>query len=161
MNLKTLSLDRFTHTSNIPHDGFLKYLRTRTKTGQKQRWSRLHDLMAIAAALSNIIFIFFPTKIVEVEIDGVAIYRPFVGFRRANSYCHLVTHTSIESPTETVLFAGLYAHARETYNFFPFPADQRDRRKMVTSEQKAFCVLQLAKTKSAISVQRAFRWTPQ
>ncbi|GFV55353.1 hypothetical protein TNCV_2269041 [Trichonephila clavipes] len=28
-------------------------------------------------------------KIVEVDIGGVAIYRPFGEFRRANSYCHL------------------------------------------------------------------------
>ncbi|PRD31919.1 UNVERIFIED_CONTAM: hypothetical protein NCL1_22039 [Trichonephila clavipes] len=28
-------------------------------------------------------------KIVEVEIGGVAIYRPFGEFRRVNSYCHL------------------------------------------------------------------------
>ncbi|GFT07977.1 uncharacterized protein TNCV_3347651 [Trichonephila clavipes] len=28
-------------------------------------------------------------KIVEVEIGGVAIYRPFGKFRRANSFCHL------------------------------------------------------------------------
>ncbi|GFY03244.1 hypothetical protein TNCV_1172041 [Trichonephila clavipes] len=28
-------------------------------------------------------------KIVEVEIGGVAIYRPFGELRRANSYCHL------------------------------------------------------------------------
>ncbi|GFS76785.1 uncharacterized protein TNCV_4423931 [Trichonephila clavipes] len=28
-------------------------------------------------------------KIVEVEMDGVAIYRPFGEFRRANSYCCL------------------------------------------------------------------------
>ncbi|GFX44511.1 uncharacterized protein TNCV_4713371 [Trichonephila clavipes] len=28
-------------------------------------------------------------KIVEVEIGGVAVYRPFGEFRRANSYCHL------------------------------------------------------------------------
>ncbi|GFX18157.1 uncharacterized protein TNCV_1578361 [Trichonephila clavipes] len=28
-------------------------------------------------------------EIVKVEIDGVAIYRPFGEFRRANSYCHL------------------------------------------------------------------------
>ncbi|GFU69882.1 hypothetical protein TNCV_113011 [Trichonephila clavipes] len=28
-------------------------------------------------------------KIVEVEIGGGAIYRPFGEFRRANSYCHL------------------------------------------------------------------------
>ncbi|GFX37062.1 uncharacterized protein TNCV_1712551 [Trichonephila clavipes] len=31
----------------------------------------------------------FHDNIVEVEIDGVAIYRPFGEFRRANSYCHL------------------------------------------------------------------------
>ncbi|GFW04853.1 uncharacterized protein TNCV_4880881 [Trichonephila clavipes] len=31
----------------------------------------------------------FHAKIVEMEIDGVAIYRPFGEFRRANSYCHL------------------------------------------------------------------------
>ncbi|GFW26310.1 uncharacterized protein TNCV_4423571 [Trichonephila clavipes] len=29
------------------------------------------------------------TKIVEVEIGGVAINRPFGEFRRDNSYCHL------------------------------------------------------------------------
>ncbi|GFU69929.1 hypothetical protein TNCV_3348541 [Trichonephila clavipes] len=28
-------------------------------------------------------------EIVEVEIDGVAIYRPFGEFRRGKSYCHL------------------------------------------------------------------------
>ncbi|GFV37151.1 hypothetical protein TNCV_1720731 [Trichonephila clavipes] len=31
----------------------------------------------------------FHAEIVEVEIDGVAIYRPFVEFRRAKLYCHL------------------------------------------------------------------------
>ncbi|GFY02878.1 hypothetical protein TNCV_3507581 [Trichonephila clavipes] len=31
----------------------------------------------------------FHAKIVEVEVDGVAIYRPFGEFHRANSYCHL------------------------------------------------------------------------
>ncbi|GFX52543.1 uncharacterized protein TNCV_4325591 [Trichonephila clavipes] len=31
----------------------------------------------------------FPTKIVDVKIGGVALYRPFGEFRRANSYCHL------------------------------------------------------------------------
>ncbi|GFW16957.1 hypothetical protein TNCV_2760851 [Trichonephila clavipes] len=29
------------------------------------------------------------SKIVDVEIGGVAIYRPFGEFRQANSYCHL------------------------------------------------------------------------
>ncbi|GFV39606.1 uncharacterized protein TNCV_4642411 [Trichonephila clavipes] len=31
-------------------------------------------------------------KIVEVKIGGVAIYRPFGEFRRANSYCHLYAY---------------------------------------------------------------------
>ncbi|GFU85036.1 uncharacterized protein TNCV_1552991 [Trichonephila clavipes] len=31
----------------------------------------------------------FHAKIVEVEIGGVAIYRPLGEFHRANSYCHL------------------------------------------------------------------------
>ncbi|GFX00827.1 hypothetical protein TNCV_4577941 [Trichonephila clavipes] len=31
----------------------------------------------------------YPLEIVEVEIDGVAIYRPFNEFRRSKSYCHL------------------------------------------------------------------------
>ncbi|GFY35438.1 hypothetical protein TNCV_195311 [Trichonephila clavipes] len=31
----------------------------------------------------------FHAEIVELEIGGVAIYRPFGEFRRANSYCHL------------------------------------------------------------------------
>ncbi|GFY11727.1 uncharacterized protein TNCV_1529191 [Trichonephila clavipes] len=31
----------------------------------------------------------FHAKIVEVEIGGVAIYRPFWEFRRANLFCHL------------------------------------------------------------------------
>ncbi|GFX60638.1 uncharacterized protein TNCV_4916881 [Trichonephila clavipes] len=39
----------------------------------------------------------------------------------------------------------------------PFLADSRAGRKMATSKQKAFCVLQFAKTESALTVQRAFR----
>ncbi|GFU79970.1 uncharacterized protein TNCV_578501 [Trichonephila clavipes] len=31
----------------------------------------------------------FHAKILEVEIGGVTLYRPFREFRRANSYCHL------------------------------------------------------------------------
>ncbi|GFW54793.1 uncharacterized protein TNCV_2654331 [Trichonephila clavipes] len=31
----------------------------------------------------------FHAKIVEVEIGGVTIYRPFGEFRRSNSHCHL------------------------------------------------------------------------
>ncbi|GFV25665.1 uncharacterized protein TNCV_3851491 [Trichonephila clavipes] len=31
----------------------------------------------------------FHAKIMQVEIGGVAIYRPFGEFRRANSFCHL------------------------------------------------------------------------
>ncbi|GFX40756.1 hypothetical protein TNCV_1218791 [Trichonephila clavipes] len=31
----------------------------------------------------------FHAEIVEVEIGGVAIYRPLGEFRRAKSYCHL------------------------------------------------------------------------
>ncbi|GFV88360.1 hypothetical protein TNCV_1241731 [Trichonephila clavipes] len=31
----------------------------------------------------------FHAEIIEVEIGGVAIYRPFGEFRRAKSYCHL------------------------------------------------------------------------
>ncbi|GFV54628.1 uncharacterized protein TNCV_3578812 [Trichonephila clavipes] len=41
--------------------------------------------------------------------------------------------------------------------FSPILADQRASRKMATSKQKAFCVLQFAKTESAVTVQRAFR----
>ncbi|GFW72811.1 DUF4817 domain-containing protein [Trichonephila clavipes] len=40
---------------------------------------------------------------------------------------------------------------------YPFPTDQRASRKIATSEQKAFCVLQFAMTESAIIMQRAFR----
>ncbi|GFV45237.1 uncharacterized protein TNCV_127091 [Trichonephila clavipes] len=31
----------------------------------------------------------FHAKIVEVDIGGVALHRPFGEFRQANSYCHL------------------------------------------------------------------------
>ncbi|GFU41865.1 hypothetical protein TNCV_3873281 [Trichonephila clavipes] len=31
----------------------------------------------------------FHAEIVKVEIGGVAIYRPFLEFRRAKTYCHL------------------------------------------------------------------------
>ncbi|GFX10074.1 uncharacterized protein TNCV_4539451 [Trichonephila clavipes] len=44
-----------------------------------------------AQGLENISLNFsFHAKIVEVEIGGVAIYRPFGEFRRAKSYCHLL-----------------------------------------------------------------------
>ncbi|GFS85949.1 DUF4817 domain-containing protein [Trichonephila clavipes] len=69
-----------------------------------------------------------------------------------------MTHISNERATETVLFAGMCAREREKYaNFSHFLADQRACRKMATSKQKAFCVIQFAKTKSAITVQQAFR----
>ncbi|GFS87705.1 DUF4817 domain-containing protein [Trichonephila clavipes] len=69
-----------------------------------------------------------------------------------------MTHTSNERATETVLFAGMCARMREMYANFPlFLADQRASRKVATSAQKAFSVLQFAKTESAITVQRAFR----
>ncbi|GFW55778.1 hypothetical protein TNCV_121621 [Trichonephila clavipes] len=43
-----------------------------------------------AQGLENISLPFsFHAEIVEVEIGGVAIYRPFGEFRRAKSYCHL------------------------------------------------------------------------
>ncbi|GFX81172.1 DUF4817 domain-containing protein [Trichonephila clavipes] len=70
-----------------------------------------------------------------------------------------MTHTSIERATETVLFAGLCARVRETFanSRPPFLADQRTSRKVVTSKEKAFCVLRLTKTESTMTVQRAFR----
>ncbi|GFV44293.1 hypothetical protein TNCV_4117701 [Trichonephila clavipes] len=37
-------------------------------------------------------------KIVEVEIGGVAIYRPFGEFHRANSYCHLYGAQGLGQP---------------------------------------------------------------
>ncbi|GFX29286.1 uncharacterized protein TNCV_3218201 [Trichonephila clavipes] len=53
---------------------------------------------------------------------------------------------------------GMCARVRATYaNFPPFLADQRASRKMATSKRKAFCVIQFAKTESAITVVRAFR----
>ncbi|GFV99743.1 hypothetical protein TNCV_5081031 [Trichonephila clavipes] len=54
--------------------------------------------------------------------------------------------------TETVLFAGMCAHACETYVNPPFLVEQRASQKMATSEQKAFWVPQFAKTESAIIV---------
>ncbi|GFU33220.1 DUF4817 domain-containing protein [Trichonephila clavipes] len=69
-----------------------------------------------------------------------------------------MTHTSKERATETVLFAGMSARVPETYaDVSPFLANQRASRKMVTSKQKAFCVLQFAKAESAITVQRVYR----
>ncbi|GFT06488.1 DUF4817 domain-containing protein [Trichonephila clavipes] len=66
--------------------------------------------------------------------------------------------TSNERATETVLLAGMWVRVRETHaNFVPFLADQCPGRKMATSKQKAFCVLQFAKMESTITVQRAFR----
>ncbi|GFV94355.1 uncharacterized protein TNCV_2268091 [Trichonephila clavipes] len=69
-----------------------------------------------------------------------------------------MTHTSNERATETFLFAGMCARVRKRYaNFFPFLADQRTSSKMATSQHKAFCVIQFARTESANKVQRAFR----
>ncbi|GFV03883.1 DUF4817 domain-containing protein [Trichonephila clavipes] len=68
-----------------------------------------------------------------------------------------MTHTSNEIATETVLFAGMCARVREKYANPPsFIANQRSSRKRVTSQQKAFCVIQFARTEYAITVQRAF-----
>ncbi|GFS86484.1 uncharacterized protein TNCV_513481 [Trichonephila clavipes] len=66
-------------------------------------------------------------------------------------------HTSNERATEAVLFTGMCARVSVMYaNFFLFLADHRASRKMATSKQKAFCVLQFAKTESAITEQREF-----
>ncbi|GFT52920.1 hypothetical protein TNCV_1460261 [Trichonephila clavipes] len=57
--------------------------------------SRLTDLVSLdKPGLSRLTdtakeSIRFRAEIVEVEIAGVAIYRPFGEFRRDNSYCHL------------------------------------------------------------------------
>ncbi|GFT47908.1 DUF4817 domain-containing protein [Trichonephila clavipes] len=51
----------------------------------------------------------------------------------------------------------LLACASETYANPPLLADQRASRKLATSKQKEFCLLQFAKTESAITVERAFR----
>ncbi|GFU24020.1 uncharacterized protein TNCV_3332311 [Trichonephila clavipes] len=45
----------------------------------------------------------FHAKIVEVEIGGVAIYHPFGGFRRANSYCRLYGAQSLGQTTGVLL----------------------------------------------------------
>ncbi|GFW29308.1 hypothetical protein TNCV_742501 [Trichonephila clavipes] len=55
------------------------------------------------------------------------------------------------------LLASGWMRMKRMLPFSSFPADKRASRKMATIEQKAFCVLQFAKTKSAITVQRAFR----
>ncbi|GFW82791.1 hypothetical protein TNCV_3493611 [Trichonephila clavipes] len=39
----------------------------------------------------------FHVEIVEVEIGGVVIYRPFGEFRRAKSYCHLQINLEVDS----------------------------------------------------------------
>ncbi|GFW39015.1 hypothetical protein TNCV_1830071 [Trichonephila clavipes] len=53
----------------------------------------------------------FHAKIVEVEIGGVAIYRPFGEFSRANSYCHLYgaqgQRQAYFLPLNTMNFVGL------------------------------------------------------
>ncbi|GFV96127.1 hypothetical protein TNCV_1870871 [Trichonephila clavipes] len=61
--------------------------------------SKLRGPLTVALAANNIICIelyivlktqkSFHADIVEEEIGGVAIYRPFGEFRRANSYCPL------------------------------------------------------------------------
>ncbi|GFX14681.1 DUF4817 domain-containing protein [Trichonephila clavipes] len=67
-----------------------------------------------------------------------------------------MTHTSYERATATVFFAGMRACAKRML-IAPFLADQSIGRKMATSKQKAFCILQFTKTESAITVQRVFR----
>ncbi|GFW09147.1 DUF4817 domain-containing protein [Trichonephila clavipes] len=49
----------------------------------------------------------------------------------------------------------LLACVRETYAT-PLSGRSRTSKKMATSKQKAFCVIQFEKTESAITVQRAF-----
>ncbi|GFY14377.1 hypothetical protein TNCV_1021421 [Trichonephila clavipes] len=53
----------------------------------------------------------FHAEIVEEEIGGVAIYRPFGEFRRAQSYCHLYgaqgQRQAYFLPLATMNFVGL------------------------------------------------------
>ncbi|GFU52833.1 hypothetical protein TNCV_2254511 [Trichonephila clavipes] len=60
-------------------------VRARSISGSVVLWaeSRVQGLENISLPFS------FHAEMVEVEIGGVSIYRPFGGFRRAKSYCHL------------------------------------------------------------------------
>ncbi|GFV36528.1 uncharacterized protein TNCV_2260471 [Trichonephila clavipes] len=50
-------------------------------------------------------------KIVGVEIGGVAIYRPFGEFRRANSYCHLTAMAGSDVvQSERPIFDDFFQH---------------------------------------------------
>ncbi|GFT82093.1 hypothetical protein TNCV_3910241 [Trichonephila clavipes] len=46
-------------------------------------------------------------EIVEVEMGGVAIYRPFGEFRRAKSYCHLYVFKANDRRTSSPLQRGV------------------------------------------------------
>ncbi|GFV79706.1 hypothetical protein TNCV_1725311 [Trichonephila clavipes] len=66
----------------------------------------------------------FHAYIVEVEIDGVAIYRPFVEFHRAKSYCHLYGAQG-QRQTERNVHQGVLVHnprdvALRTSPFLPY-----------------------------------------
>ncbi|GFX77439.1 DUF4371 domain-containing protein [Trichonephila clavipes] len=63
--------------------------------------------------------------IVEVEIVGVAIYRPFGGFRRAKSYCHLYGAQGQRQ-------AYLFLHA--TMNFVGLDLTMSDRSKLLQTK---------------------------
>ncbi|GFU89043.1 uncharacterized protein TNCV_2894911 [Trichonephila clavipes] len=52
--------------------------------GSSALYGRLRSYVHI-----RFLILVFLAEIVEVEIGGVAIYRPFGEFRRAKSYCHL------------------------------------------------------------------------
>ncbi|GFX88873.1 DUF4817 domain-containing protein [Trichonephila clavipes] len=66
-------------------------------------------------------------------------------------------HTSNERVTQLKKFCSLGCGREKYANVFPSLADQRASRKMAIRNQKAFCAVQFAKTKSAPTVQRAFR----
>ncbi|GFX52080.1 uncharacterized protein TNCV_4654091 [Trichonephila clavipes] len=121
-----------------------------------ERWARHHTpITTVEAAWLSV-----PVQTIQSLFDSMPRRKSAVITARGGCFC--ITRTSNERPTETVLFSGMCAHVRETYvNFFPFPADKRASTKMATNEQKAFCVPQLSKTESAITVQRELRRTPQ
>ncbi|GFV85939.1 DUF4817 domain-containing protein [Trichonephila clavipes] len=93
----------------------------------------------------------FHAKIVEVEMGGVAIFRPFGEFRRANSYCHLYgaqgqdQRQAYFKPLATMNFVGLVqTNCQVIYSQFGLAIHQNDhqaRRRFVEWAQNEIAVV--------------------
>ncbi|GFX76634.1 hypothetical protein TNCV_3163521 [Trichonephila clavipes] len=93
------------HVSSLPYDSY-NYVVVRASDSRPEGLGLMSDSTKYPPSTHG-----FHAEIVEAEIDGVAIYRPFKEFLQAITYCHLYgtqgQRQAYFLPLTTMNFVGL------------------------------------------------------